>query len=527
MAVPSLKIKLNYLLVWLFQKNAQKYGIFPSHQTFCKKKTKIVRTLLHTAKAWRTFAPIYAYTEKQYIMKKSTLFLLALSAVMAFFTACDEKRFPSTPGNPNNADTTEVTPAVDIDTTQAIALAQAKQLVGQQVVVKGYVTSAYATSSKYEKKTQSAWLAENASDTKGILQAYYLEVTDSVSKGDYVVAQGTVDIYVKANSTDTTYEIKDGKMQILRRASDNTPVTPTDLTGDGTLENPFTVSDVIALNNSKSGNYYVKGFIVGCIKKDSKVMAGNVVITEGFDSETNIVLADAADETADGKMIPVQLPSGALRTGLNLVANPANHGQVVVLSGSLEAYFGAAGVKTPTYAKVGDNEIGNKPVQPTGEELLNEPLTTQASFDKFVCISMEGDQKWVLSDKYGATMSGYTDGASHANEDWLISPFFDAEGKSPVITFEHARGPKGSMSVPTANYTLWVSTDYAGEGSPAEAHWTQLEIPVHGTTAWGYVNSGEIAIPSFCCGKSTCIAWKYVCTDTESATWEIKNVVVK
>ncbi|MBQ0080311.1 MAG: choice-of-anchor J domain-containing protein, partial [Alistipes sp.] len=87
------------------------------------------------------------------------------------------------------------------------------------------------------------------------------------------------------------------------------------------------------------------------------------------------------------------------------------------------------------------------------------------------------------------------------------------------------RGPKASMSVDTKNYTVWVSNDF--DGDVATATWTQIAIPTHGTTPWGYVNSGNMVIPDANCAANCRIAWKYVCDDKESATWEIKNIIVK
>ncbi len=123
-------------------------------------------------------------------------------------------------------------------------------------------------------------------------------------------------------------------------------------------------------------------------------------------------------------------------------------------------------------------------------------------------------------------MSGFAGGQNIQNEDWLISPAVDLSGKSSaVLTFDHARGPAGSMNIATSNYTLWISTGYTS-GEPATAAWTQLAIPTHGTSAWGYVSSGSIQIPAGELTATTRIAFKYTCSNTESATWEIKNVKI-
>ena len=137
-------------------------------------------------------------------------------------------------------------------------------------------------------------------------------------------------------------------------------------TGQGTLENPFTADDVIALNGSKTGTYYVEAYIVGQVVGVS--MTDNAEFAAPFTPSskedgtlntynTNILIASAAGVTDVAKCVPVQLPSGDLRKGLNLVENPDMLGQKILIYGSLEKYFGAAGIKNPSYAKVGDKKF--------------------------------------------------------------------------------------------------------------------------------------------------------------------------
>lgn len=303
--------------------------------------------------------------------------------------------------------------------------------------------------------------------------------------------------------------------------------------GEGTQAEPYTVADLILLNNTKTGNFYVKGFIVGQVKAGAQKLDEAEFLppfsaTENGDN-TNILIAAVAGETNAENCIPVQLPVGFLRDALNLAKNPANLGVEVVLYGSLEKYFGKPGIKNPTYAIIGDKEIGTKPV-PVTNAILNETLMSQASYDKFTAVNVSGAQVWSFDAKYGAKMSGYNNDTktTEANEDWFVSPAMDLTGKTGVtVSFEHAFGP--AASVPTteatkAQYTVWVSNNFNGD--VAAATWTKLEGMVYGTAAWGYVSSGDLAIPAANLGANCRIAWKYVCK-TESATWEIKNVVVK
>ena len=126
----------------------------------------------------------------------------------------------------------------------------------------------------------------------------------------------------------------------------------------GSYSNPYTVSAAIS-NNSGSGKY-VKGFIVGWVS--GQVLAeGAHFSADGCDVATNVLIASSASETDLSKCMPVQLPSGAVRTGLNLKDNPGNYKQEVLLYGNLEKYFGAPGLKSVTYAELGGNAIGTKP----------------------------------------------------------------------------------------------------------------------------------------------------------------------
>ncbi|KAB3530522.1 DUF6359 domain-containing protein [Alkaliphilus serpentinus] len=105
-------------------------------------------------------------------------------------------------------------------------------------------------------------------------------------------------------------------------------------------ENPITVAEAIVNN---TGTKSVVGYIVGT------VTTGPTYQREGpFTVYTNLAIADSPEETDASKILPVQLPSGSIRTELNLVDNPQNLGKKIVINGSLEAYFGVSGLKSPT-----------------------------------------------------------------------------------------------------------------------------------------------------------------------------------
>lgn len=107
--------------------------------------------------------------------------------------------------------------------------------------------------------------------------------------------------------------------------------------GDGlTAETAYTVADAIAYYNAGmdvTAKVWVKGTIIGSYQ--------NNALLEGAEgaSATNIAIGTAEAH------LPVQLPKGDVRTGLNLVDNPTVLGKTVALYCTIEKYFSVAGLK--------------------------------------------------------------------------------------------------------------------------------------------------------------------------------------
>lgn len=158
--------------------------------------------------------------------------------------------------------------------------------------------------------------------------------------------------------------------------------------------------------------------------------------------------------------------------------------------------------------------------------ILNEPFT--ASQGTFTSFSVAGAQTWTFSATYGMTMSGFSGGVNNANEDWLISPAIDLTAYNGVnLSFNHTIN-KGVVSNMPIYHTLWASKNYTS-GDPTLATWEQVTIPIYpaGNT-WTFVNSGSVVLPPSYNGSANVhFAFKYISTASESASWEIKNVLVK
>lgn len=160
--------------------------------------------------------------------------------------------------------------------------------------------------------------------------------------------------------------------------------------------------------------------------------------------------------------------------------------------------------------------------------LLDQSLLTQESFDTFTTVSVSGAQSWNFSSSYGAVCSGYSGGQSYENEDWLVSPVIDLSQTQDVkLTFSHTRGTTSVMNAGVSQgwYKAFATASYTG--NPTTTQWVELEgLNQNITTAWQYIPSGELVIPQEAKSATSRIAFRYMCSATQSATWEIKNVNV-
>lgn len=82
----------------------------------------------------------------------------------------------------------------------------------------------------------------------------------------------------------------------------------------------------------------VRGYVVG------QPVESDRVVTSDFPSDYALALADTPGETDTGEMLYVQIPSG-LRAELGLRSDPGRTGQLLDVTGSLEAYFARPGLK--------------------------------------------------------------------------------------------------------------------------------------------------------------------------------------
>jgi len=262
-------------------------------------------------------------------------------------------------GGNNGGGNDSVPPAEGVITcAQAVEICKA---TGETETTDTYTIRGYVTEMKEaytdQYKNVSCWMA----DEKGGGQVFLAfrvkpinEADKAVKVNDYIEVKGKLVNYY-GNTPETT---AGGSMTIITAGEEaEKPSLPEGLTGDGTKENPFTIEDVLKLNNQFAGPYYVKAFIVGqvvgaAISTGSQFEApfSPSTNTDGTVNtyNTNLLIASSADVADVAKCVPVQLPAGDLRTNFNLPENPDMDGQEVLICGSFAKYFGVAGIKSTT-----------------------------------------------------------------------------------------------------------------------------------------------------------------------------------
>ena len=286
----------------------------------------------------------------------------------------------------------------------------------------------------------------------------------------------------------------------------------------------YTVAQALAAYTGVAKPAVVKGYIVGSIDDKSindANFSGNAVL------KTNLLIADNADETEVAKCLTVQLPSGKVRDALNLVDNPGNYKKFVTLTGSLEKYFGVAGLKSVTQYSI-EGETPEEPETPETPENAYINETFAESLGAFTTQEVIGNYAWfheVYQDKAYAKVSGYENGASQNAESWLISPAIDFTNETAAyIAFDYVIN-KGDASAAAANHKLLITSNYTGDVATTE--WAEVNYGAVNNNNWTFHNTGKIALPESMMGKAAVvIAFKYMSTTANSSTWEVNNVVV-
>ena len=114
---------------------------------------------------------------------------------------------------------------------------------------------------------------------------------------------------------------------------------------------------------------------------------------------------------------------------------------------------------------------------------------------------------------------------NYACESWLVSPSFDLTGtSSPYLVFDNVTRYNGP------GLELYISSNYDGSSDPSQqGSWLNITsyVPNWDTDSgdWSFVSSGNIDLTPFISSNLN-IAFKYIGTNADGATWELDNIIV-
>ena len=295
--------------------------------------------------------------------------------------------------------------------------------------------------------------------------------------------------------------------------------------GDGSESSPFNVAYVLSAGNPGT-TAWVRGYIVGTVKDGSQSFDDAVFGTADA-SNTNILLADAADCADASLCIPVQLPAGDVRDALSLKQHPENLGKAVSIYANLEKYFGQPGLKSASKYSWDGNGGDNPGPGPNPEDaLFSADFTSgESGFTIYnVAIDENLDYVWAVDSKYGWKASAFKDNVRYVSDSYIVSPAIDlTSASSAALTFSHAARFFGDS--PTDLLSVLVCTSF--DGDVTKASWVTLNVPTWPSGAdWNYVDSGDISLAGYV-GQKIYIAFRYTSTSTTAPTWEIKSMSVK
>lgn len=288
----------------------------------------------------------------------------------------------------------------------------------------------------------------------------------------------------------------------------DTPVTPpvTDggdvPQGSGTSESPYNVAQIIALNpqsttDAVQSGVWAKGYIVGSIPTGgSSTTITNTNFSTADAATTNLVLGPTANCTDPNQCIAIQLPNNAVRTALNLSANPGNLGKELTIKGDVMKYCGAAGLKNCSDYVLGEggSQGGtDTPVTPSGN-----------TYGKTTSVASGSAYVFVASGKYGTLFNKNYGYLSASDIPGGVADSFQGDA-SAALTFTAVNGgynittSEGRYLGAKSDYNTFDTTD----DSASNRVWT-VQFNADGTATITNAGTGKIVCQDPAYGSFGC-----------------------
>lgn len=309
--------------------------------------------------------------------------------------------------------------------------------------------------------------------------------------------------------------------------------------GTGAWDNPMTAYQChIGSINPEIAEPWVTGYIVGVVNTEIGTVLNerSAQFEAPFSINSNLLIALTPDETNWENCATVQLPSGSVRSALNLQDNPSALGRLVTIKGTTgDKYCGVYGLRSASDFNWGDK--GKEPVElPSFDGPFFQNFEASTSFEDYAAQGWSnvmvsgGLSGWYLRNFDGnnyITVSAYKGSATGGPyENWLITPAIDMD-KISEKTLEFVTQAAYAVENPE-DCTLEV---YAlTSDNPKNAQMTKLNAQIAqptGTSYTSWVNSGKIDLSAL--SGTIYIGWRYWSRhggDGNSATYCVDNINV-
>jgi hypothetical protein len=339
--------------------------------------------------------------------------------------------------------------------------------------------------------------------------------------------------YVSTDAKAGTWEVKNFKME-EGEAENEDP-------GTGEVGDTLTIAQALVTQNSEVK--WVKGYIVGCVKNGTTEFTGSEqALFSGFDSSTNVFIADTENETDYTKCLSVKLndtaaPEG-LRSNTNLLDHPENKGKILRVKGTLRSMF----TSLPGIRDILDYKFTAPPVVSTDPN----PVTSLVeNFESFTSgtgssyFSTQSDNKgWKGVGVQGTLQpdvrvynnNKYVQFSAHRSsittdvvqEFWLVSPRLDlTNATNKVLSFDMVGGYFNASTI----FEVYV----LDSDDPATANKTKLEgwkIPTSADLSGSYtpfISSGSIDLSGHTGVKRIGFYYKGNSGSGNSTTYQLDN----
>ena len=435
--------------------------------------------------------------------------------------------------------------------TYQMVTSESELSAGDKVILVGYNADGQAFAMSYQKTNNRH--AVEVTDNGGSITTDVASAASSQTEPFELTIGGATGAWTFYDELNDGYLYAAGGGNYLKTQGTNDAAGEWTLAMDGTGFIP--TSNGTAEQNIM--RYNVTSTLFGCYKPSSTVidlvyifkMGGAPVIypepsnypTAFYTShemvDITVEWTDATGEQLPSKYLVlistgnITVPTDGVPVANGTYAKNVSYGAQTVTFSDLNP--GTYNVAIFPYTNSGENiNYKTDGDYPTGAETTEMIQCLFASdfangLEPFSAINVEGEQVWLTGTYQGtayAKMSGYSGGANHANEDWLITPnLLNGETyASYTVSFMNAYKFAGNA------LQLLYSEDYDGMSDPNEFGW----VDITGNFDWdidddNYVwVSTEYTLVNMQDVNNLYFAFKFTSTDDASSTWEVAEFKV-